>query len=204
VSAPKLMVINNQTATLQVGDEVPIVTRQAQSVVDPNAPLVTTVELRDTGVILEVKPRINSSHMVVLEVSQEVSDVTQTTTSGIDSPTIQQRRFSSTVAVQAGETVALGGLIRNTHSETETSVPLLGSLPVLGAAFRTRDITERRTELIVFLTPHIIGDVNAARETLDILRSQMRHLQVTNPVEAQAARPPERSRKNPLRLRPGL
>ena len=176
VSAPKIMVVNNQSASLQVGDEVPIVTQQSQSVGDPNAPLVSTVQLRNTGVILEVTPRINASQTIVLDVNQEVSDVTPTTTSGIDTPTIQQRRFSSTVAVQDGETIALGGLIRNSHADTETGIPVFKDIPLLGHAFRSQEITDRRTELMVFLTPRIIGDSRSARASLDYIRNQMQHL----------------------------
>jgi len=94
---------NNHTAHLQVGDEVPIVTQQAQGITDPNAPIVSTLQLRETGVILEVTPRINASDLITLEITQEVSGVTPTTTSGIDSPTIQQRRFTSTVPLKTME-----------------------------------------------------------------------------------------------------
>lgn len=176
ISAPKLMVVNNQVASLQVGDEVPIVVRQAQSVTDPGAPIVTDVELRDTGVILEVQPRIDASGFVELVVSQEVSDVSQTTTSGIDSPTIQQRRFSSTVAVKDGETVALGGLFRHSRSVVDSGVPILKDVPIIGTAFKSKDLTSRRTELIVFLTPRIVYDARDAREALDYLKRQMRVL----------------------------
>ena len=106
LSAPKPIVLNNQTATLQVGDQVPIVTQQSQSVALPGAPIVNSVELRDTGVILKVTPRVNDSGAVQIDIAQEVSDVTPTTTSGINSPTIQQRRLATTVATRSGQMIA--------------------------------------------------------------------------------------------------
>jgi len=176
LSAPSIMVLNNQSANLQVGDEVPVVTQTAQSVIDEGSPIVSSVQLRETGVILEVKPRINASDIVVLEVTQEVSDVAQTTTSGIDSPTIQQRRFTSTVAVKNNGTVALGGLIRETYTDNESGVPVLKDIPGLGYAFKSRDITKRRTELIIFLTPRIIRSDADAQNAIRFIRREMDRL----------------------------
>jgi len=176
LSAPSIMVLNNQTANLQVGDEVPIVTQQAQSVVDGDAPIVSTLQLRETGVILEVRPRINASDIVVLEISQEVSDVAETTTSGIDSPTIQQRRFTSTVAIKNNGTVALGGLIREIYSDNQSGVPLLKDVPVLGYAFKSREVRKRRTELVVFLTPRIIRTDDDAKNAIRYIRREMSRL----------------------------
>lgn len=176
LSAPSIMVLNNQTAHLQVGDEVPVVTQQATSVVGGDSPIVSTVQLRETGVILQVSPRINASDVVVLDVTQEVSDVRPTTTSGIDSPTIQQRRFTSTVAVRDRGTVALGGLIRETYSDNASGVPFLMKIPLIGKAFKSREVTKRRTELIVFLTPHIIRSESDVRSAFRQLRRDMRLL----------------------------
>tara|TARA_R110002073_G_scaffold34954_1_gene102895 strand:+ start:20901 stop:22979 length:2079 start_codon:yes stop_codon:yes gene_type:complete len=171
LSAPSIMVQNNQTAHLQVGDEVPIVTQTASSVTESNAPLVSSIELRQTGVILEVTPRINASGMVVLDVMQEVSSVRPTTTSGIDSPTIQKLEFTSTVAVRSDNTVALGGLIREAHSDNEAAIPLLGRIPGLGNIFKNREISSERTELVIFLTPRIITtDEDAANVLLHVRR----------------------------------
>ncbi|WP_417489951.1 type II secretion system secretin GspD [Maricaulis sp.] len=171
LSAPSIMVQNNQTAHLQVGDEVPIVTQTASSVTESNAPLVSSIELRQTGVILEVTPRINASGMVVLDVMQEVSSVRPTTTSGIDSPTIQKLEFTSTVAVRSDNTVALGGLIREAHSDNEAAIPLLGRIPGLGNVFKNRDISSERSELVIFLTPRIITtDEDAANVLLHVRR----------------------------------
>ena len=177
ISSPQLMVLDNQTARLQVGDQVPIATQSAVSISDPDAPIVNSIQFRDTGVILEVTPRVNASGLVVLDVFQEVSDVIATTTSDIDSPTIQQRSISSTVAVQSGDTVALGGLIRDRDEDSVTGVPLLSSIPVLGNLFKTTQTQTRRTELLVLITPRVVRDRREALEVTDELRRRLRTLE---------------------------
>lgn len=169
LSAPKLIVLNNQTASLQVGDQVPIVTQQAQSTASPGAPIVNSVELRDTGVIMEVTPRVNESGAITLDISQEVSDVAQTTTSGINSPTIQQRRLSSTVTTRSGQMIALGGLIRDRSAKTRSGFPLLSQIPLIGGVFGTTNNTGSRTELIILLTPTIIRSPDEVRGIVDQL-----------------------------------
>jgi general secretion pathway protein D len=169
LSAPKLMVLNNQTAILQVGDQVPIVIQQSQSVAAPGAPIVNTVELRDTGVILKVVPRVNDSGTITLDISQEVSDVAETTTSGINSPTIQQRRISSTVATRSGQMVALGGLIRDKQTKGKSGIPLLSQIPVVGGLFGNQTDIGTRTELIILLTPTVIRSPTDVRALVDDL-----------------------------------
>ena len=105
------MVLDNQTARIQVGDQVPVLTQQSVSTITAGAPVVNSVQYIDSGVILEIKPHVNNSGQVMLDITQQVSQPVTTTSSSIDSPTIQQRLITSTVAVRSGETVALGGLI---------------------------------------------------------------------------------------------
>lgn len=173
LSAPTLMVLDNETARLQVGDEVPVVTRTSTSTVDDDAPVVNTVEFRDTGVILNITPRVNASGLVILDIDQEVSEVTETTTSGIDSPTIQQRKLESTIAVQNGETVALGGLIRDRLEEGRTGIPLLGDIPLVGNLFRTTDNSASRTELLVLIKPQVVRNQEDARAVTEELRRKL-------------------------------
>ncbi len=123
ISSPKLVTLNNHEAHLQVGDEVPIATQSAVSVVNQDAPIVNSVQLQDTGVILEVTPRVNKNGLVQLDISQEVSNSVPTTTSGIDSPTIQQRRLSTTVVVKSDDTIALGGIITDSRSKMKSGLP---------------------------------------------------------------------------------
>jgi len=180
ISSPQLMVLDNQAARLQVGDQVPVATQSAVSVSDPDAPIVNSVELVDTGVILEVTPRVNASGLVSLDVLQEVSDAVETTTSDIDSPTIQQRRIESTVAVQSGDTVALGGLIRDRREDSESGLPVLKDIPILGNLFKSTEQASRRTELLVLITPRAVRDQSEAREVTEELR---RRLSSLDPLE---------------------
>jgi len=169
LSAPKLIVLNNQTATLQVGDQVPVVTQQSQGVSAPGAPIINSVEMRDTGIILKVTPRVNERGVVTLDIAQEVSDVATTTTSGINSPTIQQRRLASTVATHSGQMIALGGLIRDRMTRTKSGVPLLSQIPVVGGLFGTQGNEGSRTELIILLTPTVIRSPDEVRSIVDTL-----------------------------------
>ncbi|MCH8001894.1 MAG: type II secretion system secretin GspD [Proteobacteria bacterium] len=186
ISSPQLMVLDNQSARLQVGDQVPIATQSAVSITDPDAPIVNTIQFRDTGVILEVTPRVNASGLVVLDVFQEVSDVISTTTSAIDSPTIQQRSIQSTVAVQSGDTIALGGLIRDREEDAVSGIPILSSIPILGNLFKTTQKIVRRTELLVLITPRVVRD---RREALDVTQELRRRLSTLGPLEKRIEAP---------------
>ena len=174
ISSPSLMVLDNQTAEIQVGDQVPVSTQSAVSVSDPDAPIVNSIEYFDTGVILRVTPRVNAGGLVIMELEQEVSDVVETVTSGIDSPTINQRRIKTTVAVQSGETVALGGLIRDDRARSNSGIPLLRDIPVLGKLFSTTIEGAARTELIVLITPRVVRSQFEARQVTEELRRRIR------------------------------
>jgi general secretion pathway protein D len=185
LSAPQLMVLDHHTAQLQVGDEVPIAVQQARSVINPDSPIVNSIELRNTGVILRVTPRVNANGIATLEIEQEVSDVTRTTTSNIDSPTIQQRRIRSVVAVGDGQTVALGGLIRENRNNTRVGIPFLSDIPVLGDLVSTTTRTKGRTELLILLTPHVVHNQEEARAITDELRSRLKALTPVDQVPTQ-------------------
>ncbi|MEO0679356.1 MAG: type II secretion system secretin GspD [Pseudomonadota bacterium] len=173
VSSPSLLVLDNREAELRVGDQVPVATQTAVATVDPSAPIVNAIELRDTGIILRVRPRVSDQGRVIMEIEQEVSDVAATTTSGIDSPTISQRVIRTSVAVDSGETLALGGLIQDSTNRTDAKVPLLGDIPILGAAFRNRSDTVARTELLVLITPRVVRDAMEARRVTDEFRRRL-------------------------------
>ena len=179
VSSPHLLVLDNQTARLQVGDQVPITVQQAASVSNPDAPIVNSIELRDTGVILSVTPRVNTSGLVVMEIRQEVSNVVSSetqTTSEQATPTISQRQIQSTVAVQSGETIVLGGLIQDSRDNSVSGVPVLSRLPIIGPLFGTRSRAQGRTELLVLLTPRVIRGVAEARAVTDEMRRLLQHV----------------------------
>ncbi|MES2161403.1 MAG: type II secretion system secretin GspD [Pseudomonadota bacterium] len=173
LSSPKLAVLNNQKAELLVGDQIPVLTQTSQATTAAGAPIITSIQMRDTGISLEVTPRISENGNVVLDVTQEVSDVTSTTTSAINSPTIQRRRLHSTIATRDGATVALGGLIREIKSNGDDGVPLLSNLPLVGNLFKTTSKEVRRTELIVLLVPHVMREQDETQAVADALLERM-------------------------------
>jgi general secretion pathway protein D len=179
VSSPSVVVLHNQAATLQVGDEVPVATRQVNSVTDPDAPLVNEIQFRDTGVILKVTPRINSNGLVTMDVKQEISSVVASTAAGESStltPTISQRKISSMIAVQDGQMVVLGGLISEQSDKSKARVPVIDRIPLLGDVIGDTSRNKQRKELIVFLQPKIIKDGADASQLAEELRGRMQFL----------------------------
>ena len=175
LSAPKLVVLNNHTAALEVGQQVPISTGSAISTESSSAPIVNSVDYRDTGVILKVTPRVNDGGLVLLDISQEVSDVASTTSSTIDSPTIDERKIASSIAVHDGQTVALGGLIQHKRTDSDQGIPVLRHIPVLGPlVFNATNKETDRTELIVLLTPRVMRSEQDAKSITDELREELK------------------------------
>jgi general secretion pathway protein D len=171
VSSPSLMVLDNKEATLQIGDQVPVATQQSQDTSDPEAPVINTISFRDTGIILKVKPRVSSSGRVVLDIEQEVSSVSSTTTSGIDSPTISQRKIKTSVVVTDGQTLALGGLIQQSKNTVKSQVPGLGDIPVAGALFKNTSDLVGKTELLILITPRVVtNDTESYNATNELRR----------------------------------
>jgi general secretion pathway protein D len=173
LSSPSVVVLDNKPAVLQVGDEIPIVTRTAQSVTDPDAPIVNNVEFRNTGVILKVLPRITGNGTISLVVEQEISSVQRSQAQSL-TPTISQRKVSSTVSVTSGQTVMLGGLISERQQRGRDGVPVLSKIPVIGEAFRSNQNSATRTELIVLIRPQVIRDSMDAQHVAEQMRSQLR------------------------------
>jgi general secretion pathway protein D len=175
ISSPSLTVMDNRTAILQVGDQVPITTSSAVNVIGTGTgvPIVNSISYRDTGVILAMTPRINQSGRVLLDIEQEVSTVAPTTSSNIDSPTFRQRRVKTSVAVNNNETLVLGGLIQDNKTVSRTQVPVLGDIPIIGNAFKTKDNSINKTELIIVITPHVMRGVSEARQVTDEFRREL-------------------------------
>ena len=177
ISSPQILVLDNQTARLQVGNQVPVATQSAVSVDDPSAPIVNAIQQLDTGVILSVTPRVNPGGLVIMEIDQEVSSAIETKSSTIDSPTIKQSKITTTVAVQSGETVALGGLIQDSRTKITAGIPLLSRLPFIGALFGTKQDDTERTELLVLITPRVVRNQMEARRMTEELRRRVRAVQ---------------------------
>jgi general secretion pathway protein D len=177
LSAPSLMVLDNQTATINVGDEIPVPARQSISNIDPNSPTVNEITFRQTGITLSVTPRVSSSGLVTMEVQQEVATAAATTTSNIDAPTIQNRQIDSVVAVNSGETIVLGGLMRTQESQIESGVPGLRRIPGLGKLFGATTKEESRTELLVLITPRVVRNRDDIRSITEEFRQKLPRLQ---------------------------
>jgi len=179
ISAPSLTVMDNKTAMLQIGDEVPITTESAVSTLTAGAPVVNSISYKDTGIILSMTPRINASGRILLDLEQEVSTVAATTSSGIDSPTIHKRRIRTSVVVNNGEALALGGLIQDSKTVSRNQTPILGDIPIIGNIFRQKDNQIGKTELIIIIVPHLMRNASEARRVTDEYR---RELAISSPA----------------------
>ena len=174
LSAPSVVVLDNQVATLQVGDQIPVTTQSATSVVVPGAPIVNNIDYRNTGVILRVVPRINVNGNVLLDIEQEISNVAATSSANTLTPTVSQRKVKSSIAVATGQTVLLAGLISERQERNRSGIPILEQFDWLGDAFSHQNNSTQRTELIIFIRPQIIRDGIDARRVAEELRSKLR------------------------------
>ena len=172
LSNPSLVVINNQAATLQVGDVVPVSTGSA-TVLTTNNTVVNTIDYRNTGIILRVSPRINVNGNVRLDVEQEISNVSPATAASL-TPTVSERKVRSSISVATGQTVLLAGLISEQQNKQRNGIPLFDQIPGLGDAFSHQDKKMARTELIIFIRPQIIRDSMDAHVVAEELRSKLR------------------------------
>ncbi len=177
LSSPELTVVDNQPARLQVGNLVPYLTGQQQSTITSTANVVNSYDYRETGVILQVTPRVNSGGLVTLDISQEVSSVvaaTTTTTASANTPTFQERAVESRVVVQDGDTIGLAGLIQDSDTRSNGGIPFLKDIPILSLFAGTQSNARSRTELLVLITPHVIHDGRDARALTEDLREGLR------------------------------
>jgi len=174
LSNPSVVVIDNQTATLQVGDDVPISTGSANVLSSSNT-IVNTIDYRNTGIILRVIPRINVNGNIRLDIEQEISNVAPTAGADTLTPTVSQRKVKSSISIASGQTVLLAGLISERQQRGSSGLPLLDQLPgALGSAFSQRTNGLVRTELIIFIRPQIIRDSVDAHFVAEELRSKLR------------------------------
>jgi general secretion pathway protein D len=181
LSTPSVVVLDNQTATLQVGDQVPVATASATVLTGTGAPVVNTIDYRNTGVILRVVPRINANGNVLLDVEQEISNVAAGSAGSL-TPTVSQRRVKSSIAVASGQTVLLAGLISERQDSGRTGIPLVDQLGELGKLIGSNNKSAQRTELIIFIRPQIIRDGVDAMKVAEEMRTKLRgRLGTTDP-----------------------
>jgi general secretion pathway protein D len=181
LSSPSIVVLDNQPALLQVGDEVPITTSSATVLSNSNTPVVNTIEMHNTGVILKVLPHVNANGTVQLEVDQEVSSIVNPSQQTL-TPTISERRVHSTVAVTSGQTVLLGGLISENDQKTQTGIPGLSDIKGLGGLFGNTDNTRTRTEIIIFIRPQLVRNSVDARAVTEEFREKLQSMRNTQSV----------------------
>ena len=172
LSNPSLVVIDNQTATLQVGDAVPVSTGSATVLTTSNT-VVNTIDYRNTGIILRVSPRVSANGNVRLDIEQEISNVSTATAASL-TPTVSERKVKSSISVATGQTVLLAGLISEQKNGTRATLPILDQIPGLGDAFGHQDNSTARTELIIFIRPQIIRNGSDAHNVAEELRSKLR------------------------------
>ena len=176
LSSPKIMARNGETATISVGTDVPILTQQTTNAAGSNGiPGVTTnsVTYRSTGVILKVRPVINSGNRIDLDISQEVSIVSPTNGGASGTPSIDTKRVDTKLTLKDGSTVMLAGLIANNDGISDGGVPLLKDIPLLGNLFKTQTNSRGKTELVILITPYIINDDFEAEAISDAFQNSL-------------------------------
>jgi len=197
LSSPRVVARNGETATIQVGQEVPIISSQqvvtSGTITSATSTTVPqTIQYKNTGVILNVKPVIHSGDRVDIDVSQEVSTAQGTNTGVSTSPTFSTRKVQTKLTLKNGATVLLGGLMSSNKVDGNTGIPLLKDIPGLGQLFRTNTGNNDRTELIVLITPYIIEDDSDAQAITDAFRKRLGPwAQKTSPDSMELRREPK-------------
>jgi general secretion pathway protein D len=171
LSSPHILAVDNMEARIEVGEEVPLITSEYQPLdVDSDTQTSRSIEYRSTGVILSVTPRINERGLVAMDISQEVSKAKLNVSSTIESPIITNRIAETSLVVQDGQTIVIGGLIQESGESTESGVPYLSAIPLIGWLFGTTKSADSKTELILFLTPHVVANF----EEVDLVTKEMK------------------------------
>jgi general secretion pathway protein D len=179
LQTPRILVRSGEEASVKVGSEVPIITRQStgDETIEGTSAINQDVQYRSTGVQLRVKPHVFSDGRIDIEIEQEVSEAQPTQSSNINSPTILSRNVNTRLSLEDGSSVLLGGLISTTESKGNSRVPLLGDLPGIGQLFRTDSTSGGRTELMVMIVPYLIRDGQQAEKITEAFRGRLRLLQ---------------------------
>ena len=176
MSSPSLMVLDNHSAAIQVGSQQPVNT--GTTISGTSNYTTTNIQYKDTGVMLGVTPSVSAGDLVTLDIDQIVTDIGPDSASAATAgyPTFMQRQINSKVAVRSGETLVLGGLIKDSASSGKAGLPILSSIPVVGALFGRHKDTTERTELLVILTPRVLRSDEDARAVSRELRDRMQGL----------------------------
>ncbi len=172
LSSPSVMVMDNHPASISVGEQIPV---KVSSTITSTSFLSDNYQLKDTGVILNVTPSVNSGNMVSLQIDQSVID-----SAGLDSASQQtkfsNRQLTSKLAVRSGESIVMGGLIRDRNEDSDSGIPLLKDIPIIGKAFSSTVRKTARTELLLVMTPRVVRTDVDVREVSEELRDRLRGL----------------------------
>ena len=169
LSSPNILVADNREARIQVGSQIPIATSATTTPIATGTNTVTntttsTIQYKDVGTILKVKPQVNDSGLISLEISQEVSDYTTQTILGTQQFVITKSEVSSNLIAQDGDTIVIGGLVREKKDKSRSGIPYLSKMPILGALFGQTTDTDTRTELLILLTPRVVRNQTEAQK----------------------------------------
>lgn len=175
LSTPRLTVLDNHEAVIQIGQDVPVATGEQTTASSTSADptIQRSIQYRSVGIILKVKPTINTEGLLTLELIQEVSNLADSTGVG-DSPIITIRKINTSVIVAHGQTIALGGLMKEHKGVIERKVPLLGDIPLIGHLFKNTENTSEKTELLILVTPTILTKTDDATKITDELKKEIK------------------------------
>lgn len=178
LSSPQILVLNNEEAFVNVGDQVPILTSQSVPVNSNATDLFQTssVQYKDTGTLLKVRPRINYDGLIILDIDQQVSAATANSLGGTESPIISTRQLKTKLAVKNGQSIMMGGLIKKGTTNEENKIPLLGDIPGLGWAFKYGKKSNAKTELLVMITPYVIESDDVLEQYVKKFQEKMQGL----------------------------
>lgn len=167
LSRPYILASDNQPASITVGNEVPFITNTR---ITDTGQQINTITYQDVGIILNVTPRINPDGLVIMDVIPEISQLTGTTvpiSDGVAAPVIAKRSAESRVAVRSGNTIVIGGLMEDRKTSTVFKIPLLGDIPIVGTIFTRTQVSKSKTELLIFLTPHVAQQPDLLQDASD-------------------------------------
>jgi general secretion pathway protein D len=176
ISTPSVMVLDNHEAYIQVGEQIPV--RRGTTVTDGGT-TTENIEYRDTGVLLNVRPSVNAGGLITMDIEQSVTDVGQIDVGG--NRRFLNREIKSRVAVRTGESIVLGGLIRENSADSDDGVPFLHTVPLVGSLFGTTEQSTNRTELVVIITPRALYNETELRQVSEEMRSRVRNLELIDP-----------------------
>ena len=159
LSSPQVLVLNNETATVNVGSSVPIVTSFTDRGTDVTAVTDKSVQYRDTGIILTVTPRINYNGIIILDIDQQITTPGETPIGDL-SPPIDTKQIKTKLTIKDGQSIVMGGLIQKNHNLSGNGIPVLKDIPILGWLFKSKSDSIKKTELLLMITPHVIESEN--------------------------------------------